>query len=161
MGTAEVAGLERVEPAGWAEVGHRDLTKGRHELDVAFFRAELRPLPPGTGARFGSRHHELSDDVILAVAVNGRVAAVARSCHDDDGVVRVTAMMPWETPVDGRNEVAGCLVAAKAPTARSITPAPSGHRRRTETGPGLGSLGTFDPRVVHNFQIILRVVKLN
>lgn len=52
----------------------------------------------------------LEEDVVLAIAVNGTIAAVTRSYDDDDGAVRFAAMIPPDSLVDGRNDVAVYLV---------------------------------------------------
>lgn len=57
----------------------------------------------------------LEEDVVLAVAVNGTVAAVTRSYHDEDGAVRFAAVIPPDSLDDGRNEVAVYLVDGTGP----------------------------------------------
>lgn len=73
-----------------------------------------------------------------------RADVEARRAEFGDGLT-AAEMVRWETVVDGRNEVAGHPVAARAPTARSITPAPSGCQRRTDTGPGRGFVRDLRP----------------
>jgi hypothetical protein len=58
----------------------------------------------------------LEDDVVLAVAVNGTIAAVTRSYHDDDGAVRFAAVIPPNSLVDGSNDVAVYLVSGDGAT---------------------------------------------
>ncbi len=55
----------------------------------------------------------LVDDVVLAVGVNGRIAAVTRSYHEDDGVVRFAAIIPPDSLVDGANDIVVYLVTGR------------------------------------------------
>jgi hypothetical protein len=113
-------------PYGLAPAGHRDLlgaavadldvdpdggvraTVTDHaafasvDIDGESLPARVRGvLPDGTGS---------DADVIIAVAVNGEIAAVTRTEHTEDGTVRYGAMIPPPVLVDGSNDVQVLLV---------------------------------------------------
>ncbi len=108
-------------PFGLAPPGHADLLGRRiEEFDVrsdgdvaatvrdlnAFGVVDLAgpSLPAwisGTIRRSDSR----GGDLVLAIAVNGRIAAVTRSSETDDGKTEYGAMIPPDAFVDGENDI--------------------------------------------------------
>lgn len=108
-------------PFGLAPPGHADLLGRRiEEFDVrpdgdvaatvrdlnAFGVVDLDgpSLPAwisGTIRRSDSR----GGDLVLAIAVNGRIAAVTRSSETDDGKTEYGAMIPPDAFVDGENDI--------------------------------------------------------
>lgn len=66
-------------------------------------------LPAWIGGRLSFASQEI-DQVVLAVSVNGRVAAVTRSFRDKNDRIEYTAMLPPDTFVDGANDVRVFLV---------------------------------------------------
>ena len=56
------------------------------------------------------RNADESDDLVLAVVVNGRIAAVTRSEETEEGTTEYGAMIPPESFVDGKNDIALVLI---------------------------------------------------
>lgn len=114
-------------PFGLAPPGHADLLGRRiEEFDVQpsdTMSANVRniteydivdvdgpSLPAwisGTIKRDGAHG---DDDVVIAVVVNGRIAAVTRSDETEDGKTEYGAMIPPEAFVDGKNDIGLILV---------------------------------------------------
>jgi hypothetical protein len=126
-------------PFGLAPAGHRDLL-GRpvEELDAradiglvsmvsdraAFDAVDLdgSSLPAWISGTI--RTIESDDDSVVAVAVNGRVAAVTRFSEIANGTGKYAAMLRPDAFVDGENEVIVLLVRGTGDERRFLKPGP-------------------------------------
>ena len=69
----------------------------------------VHPCPCGSAARSRGTAPD-RDDLVLAVVVNGRIAAVTRSGETEDEKTEYGAMIPPGAFVDGKNDVELVLI---------------------------------------------------